>query len=486
MRFPSIFSNLRLVLIMQVALPVLLVLAMILAIGLSMVGQFIEERMQRDLQQVARTIHLPVSQALERQDLDQLQNSMASVFGITEVYGAYLFDANGKRLSSFGVVNPTKEQATDALEQIAEGEFAQYERIRGRNVYSFFMPIFDATGQPNGLLQVTRRRSDIDRELTELKYWAWGSFGLVSLIILGVITYSHQRAIETPLQKLVESMRRVSQGDREHRAAEQGPIEISQLAKGLNGMLNAIEAAEKSEAQQRSAREQMAERLRQTETMAALGQLSAGVAHELGAPLTVVDGRAGRLLRRLENENDLKELNEIRQQAARMTSIIQQLLSFGRSSRAEFRELDVTSLIERAEALLANQGYQVTLVKGPMATIKGDSLSLEQGLINLLRNACQACPEGPVELCWEQDGKQLKIHIDDAGPGINEEQKAQIFDPFVTTKAPGEGSGLGLAIVKRILREHQGEIILSHSPLGGARFSLILPLVLTTDSGTSA
>ena len=81
MRFPSIFSNLRLVLIMQVALPVLLVLAMILAIGLSMVGQFIEERMQRDLQQVARTIHLPVSQALERQDLDQLQNSMASVFG---------------------------------------------------------------------------------------------------------------------------------------------------------------------------------------------------------------------------------------------------------------------------------------------------------------------------------------------------------------------------------------------------------------------
>ena len=137
MRFPSIFSNLRLVLIMQVALPVLLVLAMILAIGLSMVGQFIEERMQRDLQQVARTIHLPVSQALERQDLDQLQNSMASVFGITEVYGAYLFDANGKRLSSFGVVNPTKEQATDALEQIVEGEFAQYERIRGRNVYSF-------------------------------------------------------------------------------------------------------------------------------------------------------------------------------------------------------------------------------------------------------------------------------------------------------------------------------------------------------------
>lgn len=484
MRFPSIFSNLRLVLIMQVALPVLLVLSVILVIGLSMVGQFIEERMQRDLQQVARTIHLPVSQALEREDLDQLQNSMASVFGITEVYGAYLFDANGKRLSSFGVVNPTQEQATDALEQIVQGEFAQYERIRGRDVYSFFMPLFDATGQPNGLLQVTRRRSDIDRELTELKYWAWGGFSLVSLIILGVITYSHQRAIETPLQRLVESMRRVSQGDRHHRAAEQGPIEISQLAKGLNGMLDAIEHAEDSEAQQRSAREKMAERLQQTETMAALGQLSAGVAHELGAPLTVVDGRASRLLRRIHNGNDVTELKDIRQQTARMTSIIQQLLSFGRSSRAAMRALDVGSLVERSEALLAGQGYQIRLIKGPVATVKGDSLSLEQALINLLRNACQACPEGRVELSWQLD-KQLRIHIDDDGPGIAGEQHNQIFEPFVTTKAPGEGSGLGLAIVQRIMREHQGDVKLSSSLLGGARFSLILPILAIEPGATS-
>lgn len=281
-------------------------------------------------------------------------------------------------------------------------------------------------------------------------------------------------------------MRRVSHGDRDHRAAERGPIEISQLAKGLNGMLDAIEQAEESEAQQRYAREQMAERLRQTETMAALGQLSAGVAHELGAPLTVVDGRASRLLRRLHNDNDIKELNEIRQQAARMTSIIQQLLSFGRSSRAEMRDLDVTSLLERAEALLADHGYQIRLIKNSSAIVRGDSLSLEQALVNLLRNACQACPDGPVELSWEQRDEQLIIHIDDAGPGINDEQQQQIFEPFVTTKAPGEGSGLGLAIVKRILREHQGEVMLTDSPLGGARFSLILPLVKHTDSGTIA
>jgi len=186
----------------------------------------------------------------------------------------------------------------------------------------------------------------------------------------------------------------------------------------------------------------------------------------------------------MDNEKDIAELNEIRQQAARMTSIIQQLLSFGRSSRAQMRDLDLTSLVERSESLLANQGYQITLIKGPQAKINGDSLSLEQALINLLRNACQACPEGLVELSWQLD-EQLHIHIDDAGPGITADQQNQVFEPFVTTKAPGEGSGLGLAIVQRIMREHQGEVVLSESPLGGARFTLILPLVTTQDSGTA-
>src|SRR5690606_6734994 len=112
------------------------------------------------------------------------------------------------------------------------------------------------------------------------------------------------------------------------------------------------------------------------------------------------------------------------------------------------------------QALLADQGYQTKLIKGPKATTKGDSLSLEQALVNLLRNACQACPAGPVELSWQVD-EQIHIHIDDAGPGITDDQQSQVFEPFVTTKAPGEGSGLGLAIVQRIMREHQGEVKLT-------------------------
>jgi signal transduction histidine kinase len=476
MRFRNMFRSLRSVLMLQVAVPVLLLLGIMLAVGLTLIGQFVESRMQRDLQLVARTIHLPIAQALERRDLSQLQNSMASVFGITEVYGAYVFDKYGQRLSSFGAVNPTREQASEALEQIADGEFAQYERIRGRNVYSFFMPIFDAAGQPNGLLQVTRRRSDIEQELTQLNYWAWGGFALVSMLILGILAFAHQRAIGRPMQHLLASMRRVSEGEQTHRAGSDGPLEINQLALGLNGMLDAIDAANARALAQREAREMMAEKLRQSETLAALGQLSAGVAHELGAPLSVVDGRASRLLRRTAVTADQQELQEIRNQAARMTSIIQQLLRFGRSSRAEKRKLAVAPLIARAVALLDGNAGLIRVHEGPTATITGDALSLEQALMNLLRNACQACPQGPVEIYWQTDTQHLDIVIDDAGPGIPSELRAQIFEPFVTTKIPGEGSGLGLAIVKRVLRDHQAAIALIDSRLGGASFRLRFPL----------
>lgn len=477
MQFPRLFRSLRFVMIVQVALPVLLMLGVILAVSLALIGQFIESRMQRDLQLVARTIHLPVSQALERQDLEQLQNSMASAFGITEVYGAYLFDAQGQRLSSFGVVNPTQKQATDALEQISEGEFAQYERISGRDVYSFFMPLFDEAGQPNGLLQVTRRRSDIEKELTQLRNWSWGGFALVSILILGTLSLAHQRAVGKPIQQLLNSIRRVSHGERAHRAVRVGPTEVHQLADDLNGMLDAIELAENNEAAQRQAREMMAKKLRQTETLAALGQLSAGVAHELGAPLSVVDGRANRLLRRLQAEQDISELNEIRSQAARMTAIIQQLLNFGRSSRAQMRPLEVSALIARTISLINLPVPVIEVSGGPDIKVMGDSLSLEQALVNLLRNAFQACPAGPVKIKWQQETEWVAIIVEDGGPGIAEEMYKTIFEPFVTTKIPGEGSGLGLAIVQRVLREHQGDIILDQSPLGGARFRLIFPQI---------
>lgn len=472
-------NNLRTALLIQVILPVFLILALLLVAALEVLAALAEERLQRDLRQVARAIQLPVEQALERNDIAQLSSSLESVFEITEVYGAYVFDEDGERLVSFGSVRPSRSQTTRAVELTVdiEREFDQYEQISGRDVYSFFLPLFDRVGRPSGLLQVTRRRSDIEEDLGLLRRWAWIGFGGMLALTLGSLILAHHRVIGKPLSRLVGSMRKIRGGDRKHRATLEGPQEIRQLASSLNSMLDAIHSAEQQARSELEARQAMAGKLRHAETMAMLGQLSAGVAHELGAPLSVVDGRASRLLRHCQQEDDRQELEAIREQVGRMSALIEQLLSFGRNSRSPMTSLRVVELFAPILEQTAKTGKAVELVHGPDLTIRGDAMSLEQVLGNLVRNARQACPDGKVRIGWQlENADRVAMFVEDSGPGIDESIRGQIFEPFVTSKLPGEGSGMGLAIAQRAARDHDGEIRVDDSELGGARFTLVLPL----------
>ena len=471
--------NLRTALLIRVVLPVFLMLGLLLVVALEIVAQLTEERLQRDLQQVARAVQMPVAQALERSDLEQLSNSLESIFDINEVYGAYVFDVNGVRLVSFGSVRPSQSQTYRAVELTVdiEQEFDQYEQISGRDVYSFFLPLFDTAGRPNGLLQVTRRRSDIESELTLLRRWAWSGFGVLLAVMLGSLMWTHHRVIGKPVTRLLDSMRRVESGDSHYRAPMDGPREIRQLAGRLNSMLDSIQTAEAQARSELEARQVMAGKLRHAETMAVLGQLSGGVAHELGAPLSVVDGRAARLLRNCDKEEERRELEAIRTQVSRMSALVEQLLSFGRNSRAPMEEVDVAELFERVFRYAREEGWEPELLPGETVSVRGDMMSLEQALGNLLRNACQACPDGRVRAGWQLEADhRVSLFVEDAGPGIAEDMRHQIFEPFVTNKMPGEGSGMGLAIARRVASDHSGDISVAESPLGGARFVMSLPV----------
>lgn len=474
----KLFGSLRMVLLFQVGLPVLALLASVLVLGLGFINHLTEERLQRDLQQVARAIRLPVSTALDTKDFEQLNSSLESIFEIHEVFGAYLFDVDGNLLISLGAVEPTQAQADRAIKQTEqEGEYDQYENISGRNVYSFFMPLFDVAGRPNGLLQVARLKSGIEDELRKIALLAWSGFAFVALLIILVLTWTHRRAIGTPLNRLVAGMHEIESGNVEHRLTATGPDEMKRLVAGLNGMLDSIQHAERQADQQRMERAAMAEKLRQSETLAALGQLSAGVAHELGAPLTVIDGRAQRLMRNLDSPDQTRELNDIRDQVQRMSRIVQQLLDYGRNSRSERKPLELGLLVKSAVSNHEQPDRRTRIIEGPKVFIHTDVSSMEQVLSNLLRNAWQADPHGEVSIGWNLASPvQLLIFVQDEGPGIPAEQRGRVLEPFVTTKTPGQGSGLGLAIVQRIVREHGGHVHITDNPAGqGARIELTLP-----------
>jgi len=136
----------------------------------------------------------------------------------------------------------------------------------------------------------------------------------------------------------------------------------------------------------------------------------------------------------------------------------------------------VQSSLQQVEGERQREGVTITQ-KGPedCPPLQADRLRLEQALINLLRNAVQATPQGQVQLSWQCDPRGIQLRIEDDGPGVDPKVRAKLLEPFVTTKPVGVGTGLGLAVVNAVVTEHGGTIDITDSDLGGARFELWLP-----------
>jgi len=228
------------------------------------------------------------------------------------------------------------------------------------------------------------------------------------------------------------------------------------------------------------------EQLIQAEKLAAMGQMLAGVAHELNNPLTAILG-ASELLRDRGgvDENTRRQLDMTHRQARRAARIVQNLLEFSRPAAPQKKGLDLNAIVDRTlqlhEHSLKRNQVEVDFRQCPgMPGIIGDSNQLMQVFLNLISNAEQAIrevrPSGRIQIRLGQSGKRLFATVQDDGVGIRPEVLAKIFDPFFTTKRPGGGTGLGLSICMSIVREHGGDIEAESLPAGGAAFTVYLPV----------
>ncbi|MFW5908419.1 MAG: ATP-binding protein [Desulfosalsimonas sp.] len=474
--------SLRSMLILNVIIPLLLAMAAATWFGLRTVEQVVEARLQEDVQLVARAIRLPVSYSLEKDRFGGVSQALQSVFHIGRVYGAYVYDAKGRRIAAVGAVEPDRKE-DDLLEVLEKGHRkGEYEEISGRSVYSYFVPLFDTAGRANGLLQITRKKSDIENYIHALRIRGIGVIAGTGLFISGLVLFGFYKAAGRYFTELIQSMSRVEAGNRSHRASTEGPREIASLAQSLNDMLDSVDRSEKEIEQRRKVQQELENKLRQSEKMAALGQLAGGVAHELGAPLSLIDGKAQRCLRdadlRASHENSL---HDIRKQVSRMNDIVRQLLDFGKGSMGQKRWIKLDKLAESSVLTIRKEiGDKVKFfTKGdkPSPFVYVDPLRFEQALINLLRNAAQTGKAGQVHIGWEvADNRQVVLKVEDDGPGIGEDIKPRIFEPFFSAYKDVKNTGLGLSVVHGIIREHEGSINVFDSELGGAGFRIVLPL----------
>jgi len=227
------------------------------------------------------------------------------------------------------------------------------------------------------------------------------------------------------------------------------------------------------------------EQLIQSEKMSAIGQLIAGVAHDLNNPLASVVGFSDFLAEAGEVPPRLAEpLQVIRQEAERAATIVKNLLSFARRQEGERRRQPIKAILESTLQLLANQlmasRIEATLrVEPGLPDVEVNGNQIKQVFVNVINNGAQAIAEtGQGGRIWVTaklwlDG--VAVSVTDSGPGIPEEIAARVFEPFFTTKPEGQGTGLGLSICQGILKEHGGRLTLEAKPGAGATFIVELP-----------
>ena len=233
---------------------------------------------------------------------------------------------------------------------------------------------------------------------------------------------------------------------------------------------------------------QRTEQLLQSEKVATMGSLVAGVAHELNNPLSVLLGQTELLQRAVAERSVVERAEKIATAAERCRRVVKNFLALARQQPPERSHVSLRQVIDEAVELLAYElrtdGVKVTVhAADTLPTLWADGHQLHQVIVNILANAHHALRRNPgprviaISVRTDAGGREIRLEIADTGPGIPAELHGKIFEPFFTTKPAGQGTGLGLSLCRGILEDHGGAITVDSEPGQGTTFSLTLPVV---------
>jgi two-component system NtrC family sensor kinase len=328
-----------------------------------------------------------------------------------------------------------------------------------------------------GVVDISMSLRDVDGE-TQASQNRLLLFGVVAIAAVSLMIYLLvSQIVLKPVHEIVAATRKVAAGDLNYKIALNKRDEIGQLASSFNEMTQKLAEAQRQ--------------VYQSQKLAAVGQLAAGVAHEINNPLTGVLSYSSFLLKRAQDKPEFKEdLEVIVRETKRCRGIVQGLLDFARQSPPEKHESDVGDIFERAIRIVQTQidPLRVELkkdVRTDLPKIYADANQIQQVLVNLLLNANDAMSEhgGTLALTAQlaKDGatasvqpEEIEIRVSDTGCGIAPENLPKIFDPFFSTKGP-KGTGLGLAVAWGIVEKHNGRIEVESEPGKGTTFRVLLP-----------
>jgi signal transduction histidine kinase len=324
----------------------------------------------------------------------------------------------------------------------------------------------------NGWIDLRFTRGPVRQAQAQLAKTLSFSAAVAFVCLLVIALWLLGREAVSPLQRLVTAMRRAEAGDLTVKADEGRPDELGIAARGFDATLTALRRSQTElEAFYR-------ERMVRADRFAAVGEIATGLAHEIKNPLAGLSGALELLAEDLRADPRQTEIvGEMRHQVQRLTHTMESLLSFARPAKAKLRSTDVNGCIEKVLFLLKQQARGGVSIEPALSVglphVLADPFQLEQVFLNICLNAFQAMNGGGTLTVRTRAGTgNVLVEIEDTGPGIPADLRAQVFKPFFTTKR--EGNGLGLAISARIVAEHGGHIGYRCPPDGGTVFIVTL------------
>jgi signal transduction histidine kinase len=355
------------------------------------------------------------------------------------------------------------------------------------------LPLASSDALPLGSMVLMRALPEMRRDLQATKRDI-----LISVFAFVLIAFLLGLALGTvyitrPLSRLIEAMSRVRSGDLMALLSIHHRDETGTLASEFNAMVAELRKTRRNLEEEAESRRRMQRALQEADKLITIGQLSAGLAHEIGSPLQILSGRAQALLGVAQNPGEVRKNAQILvAQTERIKRIVQHLLQFARRRPPSFARTDLYTAVKDVLDLLQYEvrRRRITLTFScdrVLPPVLADADGIQQVVLNLVTNALAAMPpEGNISVSLEptqlrivalgREVQAARLIVADTGCGMSQETLGRLFEPFFTTRAGEGGTGLGLAVVQSIVTEHGGALMVESTVDRGSRFRVDLPV----------
>ena len=374
--------------------------------------------------------------------------------------------------------------------------------IGGEQLMGVFDPIkdFDGAvlgslyiGRPTSLVEgISNAQDDVESAIKAKTSLYILALAAVSIIISVVVASILSKRITDQIDKLRKGADTISQGNLDYRLHINTGDEVEVLANQFNAMAAQLQESyqtleKKVEERTRELKESQ-QAMVQQEKMVGIGQLAAGIAHELNTPLGTIIGYAQMLREDLSvhptANGSLHDVDEIIEQSGRCRDLVKNLLNFSRRSTTEKSDASVNAIVGKILSLVEHdfemKGVRIrTSLDSSLPPTKVNENEIAQVVLNLASNAVDSMPTGGelhIRTFHEGDSDRVCIEVSDTGIGINETDRNRVFEPFFTTKEVGKGTGLGLSICYKIVENHLGTLEFDSIPGEGTTFRVYLPV----------